>query len=264
LEPRIAQEERERPEFARTRPELPPSGYADELEHLTRELADAARERETTAIAVWETLARWQKEAPALQEELAAVEEGLQRALRRQKALEIALEELKGVAAAVHTEWASELNERGNRLLSAFLPSLRRLRFENDLSFHVVGCGDDQEVADPATLSMGQRDQLYLAVRLGIAGFVAGRSGGLPLILDDPFVNFDDERFCRALRFIAEQATSAGGKAVPAHQILLFTCHRERFAWLRRKDPDWFDRHIFQREIPQSLEGEGRRTEDEG
>ena len=55
---------------------------------------------------------------------------------------------------------------------------------------------------EPDLLSAGTRDQVYLALRLAIAEFLAqGRR--FPLILDDPFINFDEIRLKNAVDLLA-------------------------------------------------------------
>jgi uncharacterized protein YhaN len=64
-------------------------------------------------------------------------------------------------------------------------------------------------------LSRGTAEQLYLSLRLALAEVFSGKK--VPLILDDPFVNFDEKRTRRAMTLISEI-----GKQ---RQILFFTCH---------------------------------------
>jgi uncharacterized protein YhaN len=75
-------------------------------------------------------------------------------------------------------------------------------------------------------LSRGTREQLFLAVRLAVVHDLAGRGIQLPLILDDVFVNFDEQRTDAALDLLLEFASRG-------QQILFFTCHKwlaEQFA----------------------------------
>jgi uncharacterized protein YhaN len=66
-------------------------------------------------------------------------------------------------------------------------------------------------------LSAGTRDQLYLAMRLAFARQISPGEP-LPLILDDPFSNFDDQRIAAALEIL-----NAVGDD---QQIILFTHDR--------------------------------------
>ena len=100
-------------------------------------------------------------------------------------------------------------------------------------------------------LSDGTWDQLYLAVRLGLADFVAQRRGSGMLFFDDPFVTFDDERFERALHVLAGLIHHQH-----SHQVVVFSCQKQRFQWLRERDPEWYDNHIVQQSL---VAGRGER-----
>jgi hypothetical protein len=63
-------------------------------------------------------------------------------------------------------------------------------------------------------LSRGTVDQLYLAARLGLVRQVT-QERRPPLILDDPFVTFDDDRALRALELLKQLAAD--------HQVLYLT-----------------------------------------
>ena len=71
----------------------------------------------------------------------------------------------------------------------------------------------------PIDLSRGTREQLYLAVRLGLIEEFAQRGTSLPLVLDEILVNFDPERMAAVAAELARFAED--------HQVLLFTCHPE-------------------------------------
>ena len=71
----------------------------------------------------------------------------------------------------------------------------------------------------PIDLSRGTREQLYLAVRLGLIEEFMGRGTALPLVMDEILVNFDPERMAAVAREL--------GRFAEDRQILLFTCHPE-------------------------------------
>jgi hypothetical protein len=70
---------------------------------------------------------------------------------------------------------------------------------------------------DVGVLSTGTRDQLYLALRLAALEQVIARRGPLPLVLDDLFVHFDDDRTDAGLRVLDQVSAQT--------QVLLFTHH---------------------------------------
>jgi uncharacterized protein YhaN len=77
------------------------------------------------------------------------------------------------------------------------------------------------ELVDVEQLSQGTSDQLFLAARLALVRLVT-MDRRPPIILDDPFVTFDEERAQRALELLREVALEQG------FQVILLTCS-ERF-----------------------------------
>jgi uncharacterized protein YhaN len=77
-----------------------------------------------------------------------------------------------------------------------------------------------------AGLSDGTRDQLYLALRVASVERFLSSNPPLPLILDDAFIHFDDQRAEAALRVLAELCERT--------QVLFFT-HHNRMVDLARE-----------------------------
>ena len=67
-------------------------------------------------------------------------------------------------------------------------------------------------------LSRGTREQLFLALRLGLAACYARRGAPLPIVFDDVLVNFDADRAKAAVAVLRDFAEAG-------HQVLVFTCH---------------------------------------
>lgn len=76
--------------------------------------------------------------------------------------------------------------------------------------------------------SNGTLDQVYFALRLGIIGLAYDSDIKLPLILDDTFTQYDDERLSSVLEYLLEYAEQ--------HQVLLFTCHRREAEILQGRE----------------------------
>ncbi|MBW7572214.1 ATP-binding protein [Caproiciproducens faecalis] len=70
-------------------------------------------------------------------------------------------------------------------------------------------------------LSSGTVDQAYFALRLAVAELLSGEGTRLPLMLDDVFLQYDDERTRQGLKFLADYAGESRSS-----QIILFTCHQ--------------------------------------
>ncbi len=93
--------------------------------------------------------------------------------------------------------------------------------------------GDGGRSVPVDRLSDGARDQLYLALRLAGIALLLDRGTVLPLIADDLFVNFDDDRAAAGLAVLADLATRT--------QVLFFTHHRHLLALAQARLPGRFD-----------------------
>ena len=72
---------------------------------------------------------------------------------------------------------------------------------------------------EPAELSRGTREQLFLSLRFGLIRDLGERTEPLPIIVDEVFVNFDPDRALRAASAFVELSRT--------NQVLVFTCHPE-------------------------------------
>ncbi len=81
-------------------------------------------------------------------------------------------------------------------------------------SFEVTVAGVEKVAVPAASLSRGARDQLYFAMRVAVIEIMAA-DRALPLILDDPFLHFDDRRLARVERMLERVGAT--------HQIILLT-----------------------------------------
>lgn len=78
-------------------------------------------------------------------------------------------------------------------------------------------------------LSVGTIDQLYLSLRLSAVGEVSNEV--LPIMLDEAFAYFDNERLRNVLEYLAKEYSD--------HQILIFTCSNREEAILDALDIDY-------------------------
>lgn len=82
---------------------------------------------------------------------------------------------------------------------------------------------------EPIHLSLGTRQQLYLALRIALLQKADNVGRAIPVFADDILVNFDSQRRRGAARALAELART--------RQVVLFTCHEEVLKALRKADP---------------------------
>ncbi|MGH2345429.1 MAG: ATP-binding protein, partial [Chloroflexota bacterium] len=154
----------------------------------------------------------------ALDEELAAEQVRLARIERRRKGLE-------GARGGLRDALSETLLQAGNAFrsgLAGYLSQITGGRYTqveawidtDGLHLQVFAAGSPRPV-EADRLSRATQDQIYLAARLTLLQLACeGREP--PLLLDDPFVNYDDERLARTAELLNHLDT--------AHQIILFTC----------------------------------------
>ncbi|WP_456276035.1 AAA family ATPase [Bacillus sp. AK128] len=75
----------------------------------------------------------------------------------------------------------------------------------------------------PNELSQATSEQLYLSIRLALAGYYQS-TVTFPIIIDDSFVNFDEARYEVTLKLLKELAKE--------RQIIFFTCHQGALPYL--------------------------------
>jgi len=77
---------------------------------------------------------------------------------------------------------------------------------------------DRSESRSAVEMSRGTREQLYLAMRFGLITEYETRSEPLPILMDDVFVNFDDDR--------RERLAETLKKFSQNRQVIVLSCHR--------------------------------------
>jgi uncharacterized protein YhaN len=71
----------------------------------------------------------------------------------------------------------------------------------------------------PDRLSTGEREQMFLALRLAFVTHYCATAEPLPIVLDDVLVNFDERRAATTLQALADVSATT--------QVLFFTCHKD-------------------------------------
>ena len=152
-----------------------------------------------------------------------AVELEMNRLTQQKKALE-----QRGEALSIAMATLEEASKEVQKKLLPVMNSTFTKTFENLTSqrYQDTRAGDqlnimlhhpDSDLIVPVpALSNGTIDQLYLALRIAVTETVFNIKERLPLILDEPFAQYDDNRTENALKLISEL-----GKK---QQVIIFTC----------------------------------------
>jgi hypothetical protein len=144
----------------------------------------------------------------------------LRRATVFRDAVELARESLGAAAASVYSDFRRGLNEASRAILATWRTPYEALEFSDDLtlSARVKGGRIATKTEIEAGLSTGAREQLHLTARLAALRYLGTGAAGVPLLLDDPLVGADDERFVAVMRFLATEVLSE-------RPVLVVSCH---------------------------------------
>jgi DNA repair exonuclease SbcCD ATPase subunit len=197
-----------------------PEAIKEELQELTDAIDSAAKDEYALKIEITERTAG----ARPLNE----IEEERAEAARRVGQLELEMEAATYAAAIIeevarnkHARIAPGLASLASHYLSEITGgAYREVLISRDLRISVrVPQTDRLDQYPERSLSMGTVDQIYLALRLALVNSLGEAGESIPMLLDDPFANYDDARLTRALRLLMRLAETS--------QILLFTCRQD-------------------------------------
>lgn len=155
------------------------SGYKNEMESLKHTLAENAR----------------------VSQELAAID--------------LAQETMTDLSMSIRDSFGLYLNKTASDLIAGITGGIySSMSIDENLNAYM---NTRTRLVPIEQVSSGTMDQIYLALRLAAARLIQGDKEKMPLIFDDSFVLYDDERLKSALKWLTG---SYGG------QMIIFTCHQ--------------------------------------
>lgn len=156
-----------------------------------------------------------------IEEERAELERRIQALELEYEAAVHALALIEDVASDKYVRIAPVLAARASAFLERITGgAYRELMVSRDLTLSVRIPQINRVNENPErVLSKGTVDQVYLAIRLAFVQCISETGETLPMLLDDPFANYDDARLARAIELLAETAAT--------NQVLLFTCRED-------------------------------------
>jgi uncharacterized protein YhaN len=154
---------------------------------------------------------------PSLLLKLGEVDESIEETTTSQAALAIASSLISQVINSFEVEHQGPIIKESQALISRVVPDWGSVMYTREADKVIIerdGIGG-RLLAD--SLSDGGRALLYLGMRLAFAKADAReREIFFPLICDDPFIHFDDERTSAAMKLFGDIAKE--------HQVIMFTC----------------------------------------
>lgn len=160
-----------------------------------------------------EQIAERRQQLEMLDEQLLEKKNAKKEDLEKLQAIELSLRTIREITSEIHGSFGTDLNEEVSRLFS-LISDGEHGRILLDDKFHLL-VDDGGKPVPVSQMSAGTEDQIYFSVRLAVSRIFFEEN--MPLILDDSFALYDDERLARTLRWLGERSGFT--------QILLFTCH---------------------------------------
>jgi uncharacterized protein YhaN len=150
-----------------------------------------------------------------LEEELERLQQDLEQKERKVRIYQLAGEFISKARSEILASSREALEQEIQRYLSVFTNGkYERVKIgRDDLDFWVYS-DEKEDWAKPEELSGGAIDQFYLAFRFALVKLIFDDKKP-PLILDDPFVNFDSVRLASTLSFCRTLSSD--------YQIIIFT-----------------------------------------
>jgi DNA repair exonuclease SbcCD ATPase subunit len=196
---------------------LSPEEYI-ELERKFQSLKskqDELEDRKRDSVAVIKTAKVDAESQIKLEEELEGFQEALKHEERKVKVYELAREFISQARTEILSSTEEALEKEIQRYLAVFTnDKYKQVRVIKEALEFWVYSDEKGDWAKPEDLSGGVIDEFYLAFRLALAELIFDDKKP-PLILDDPFVNFDSVRLANTLNFFKTLASD--------YQIIIFT-----------------------------------------
>ncbi len=153
-----------------------------------------------------------------LEKKIALQKEELLDAEKYHDSLQIALKTMEEASDELRRDFNPKLDSRASEIFKLL----------TDGAYHKIHIGKDYGIVvnknsgfyDCENFSSGTIDQAYLALRIAISEFISS-DNNVPLILDDAFIQYDDKRLEKVIKFFEEYANSEKER-----QVIVFTCHK--------------------------------------
>lgn len=136
-------------------------------------------------------------------------------------AITLAIDRICELTAGICAQSGGQLNEYASRILSEITEGRYNRIVLDELS--EVRVHTPSRVLGLHQVSGGTLQQIYFALRMA-AGDLLGDGVNLPVVLDEPFAMYDEERLEAALRWLKNSG----------RQVILFTCQKREREILQR------------------------------
>lgn len=140
------------------------------------------------------------------------------------ESIDLAIETLTSLSNEIHVMFGTHLNKSISNYIVALTDNkYNSLNVDNALNVTINYEGNTIPLSK---ISTGTMDQVYLALRLAISDIICKDKERLPLLFDDCFAMYDNNRLDSTLKFLSDINS----------QIIIFTCHTREKALLQHNN----------------------------
>lgn len=137
-------------------------------------------------------------------------------------AIDLALEELDQITSRIHDSFGIRLNQAASDCFAQITGGkYTNLRIDEDFSIWI---NTRDKLIPIESCSRGTVEQIYLCIRLAAARILSPRET-MPVILDDVFAYYDNERLAETLNILKRLK----------NQVIIFTCHTRESSWMKQQ-----------------------------
>ncbi len=158
-------------------------------------------------------------------------------------AVDLAQDTMTNLSTTIRDSFGLYLNKTASELIEGITGGIyRSMSIDQDLNIFM---NTPTRLVPIEQVSSGTMDQIYLAVRLAAAKLVIGDKGNMPLIFDDSFALYDDDRLKTALKWLSKSLGQAvyylylpseGGRDIKKRKVLHIRSYRSK-PYMTTKSP---------------------------
>ena len=145
---------------------------------------------------------------------------------REAEAVELAMMRIRELSQSICRESGADFSDRASLVLEELTEGrYTHIALDDKLQIKI---NTPDRLLDVRQVSYGTMNQIYFALRMA-AGDVLSGGRPLPIVLDEAFAMYDDERLAAALRWLERSG----------RQVILFSCQKrekEIYDWLQRNE----------------------------
>lgn len=152
----------------------------------------------------------------SFEEALAQLDTEIKFYTNKSLALEIAIMELDNAFKVIQNDFAPRLNEEVSKILFKITKGkYKEAKIGGNLEISLIE-NNNGYLKEADYFSIGTIHQIHFALRMGILNLIDNEK--MPILLDEPFTQYDDIRLREVLEFLV--------KEVEKRQVILFTCQK--------------------------------------